>query len=194
MNEYLRYFNLNIEVPALEQSCYLAEELILSNFGVAGDYITSEGTYEGTSPETTKTFLKYNLLLHPYPQMHQLYEGIRKSFRSIVPHDPHYVQCWLNVYNENEYIDWHGHWPEEKRVWHGYYTVRGEGSITSYRFPHLDHQIDVSNKVDQLVIGPSAGDQHRTYPWKGNGKRITIAFDIVPEDFCFFELNHWLPI
>lgn len=182
---YLHYQNLNLNVSELEETCNEMEPFILRNF--------KDGDYNGVAAETTKLYSQYNFLLYPLPQVHELYEGIRKTFRSIVPDHPHFIQCWLNVYNKEDYIDWHHHWEAEANVWHGYYTVRGEGSITSYRIPNTE-QIDVVNKVDQLVLGPSAGDQHRTYPWDGEGKRITIAFDIVPAWNCFGAMNHWIPI
>ena len=59
-------------------------------------------------------------------------------------------------------------------------------------------EIDIISKNNLLVISPSAGDQHRTWPWEGNGEpRITIAFDIVPESkfpSAIDKMNHWIPI
>lgn len=194
---YVDYFNLDIDLDILEQSCLDAEKFILENF----EY---QGNMEGQAARTTKLFSQYNFLLLPFPKIDEVYEGIRKSFRSVVPNGAYRIQCWLNVYHRDDYIQWHEHWPAHEGwsdVWHGYLTVAGKDSITSYRRPNV-HQLDVKNKPNQLVIGLANGNEHRTYPWKGEGKRITIAFDVVPEKHCDFStdehlavtFNHWLPI
>jgi hypothetical protein len=185
--DYLRTFKLGLDVAALEQSCNELSPFIIDKFsGVEGK------NYDGESSATTKLFSRYNLLMYPLPQIHQLYEGIRSAFRSVNAENPYFIQCWLNAYNKDEYIDWHSHWDPKDNVWHGYYTVKGEGTITSYRIPN-EEQFDMINKVDQLVLGPSDGDEHRTYP---EGNRITIAFDIVPAWNINYKepVNHWIPI
>jgi hypothetical protein len=163
--------------------------------------------YDGQSTMTTKLYQRYNLLMYPAPQMYELYEFISKAFRHVSGCDKNYfIQCWLNVYKKGDFIDWHVHWPKEAESWHGYFGVDVKDSVTTYKIPTNNKQVDVVNQDGQVIISPSSDDAHRTWPWPHDEPRITVAFDIVPDSY-FWEgghlsmdadraimINHWLPV
>ena len=168
--------------------------------------------YSGQSTLSTRLYAQYNLMMYPQPQFHELYRDVQTCFHEVSDSkENHYAQFWLNFYTNGEFIDWHRHWETRFNAWHGFYCVNVETtpSKTTYRIPPAGIQIinpekepyeeiDIISKNNLLVISPSAGDQHRTWPWEGNGEpRITIAFDIVPESkfpSAIDQMNHWIPI
>lgn len=179
------------------------------------------GTYFDTSQKNqsndplfiTKLFAQYNYLLYPLPGIPKLYNAIKETFNECLNReslgapdfDEYQMQCWLNVYNRGEYIDWHSHWPSEYKSWHGFYCIDVEpDSFTSYNIPlSKTGIINVQSKNNLLVISRSGGDFHRSSEWKHDRPRITVAFDIVPtavlsermnKSFDNIDLNHWVPV
>lgn len=175
---------------------------------------------------TTKLYSQYNLLLYPFPILHDLYFQISNAFHLAIDDyygrnikDRFFMQCWLNYYKKGEFIDWHGHQPENYLAWHGFVCVDTEpDSYTSYRWPkdptRKDLTIDIPSKNGLIVMGISNGDIHKSSEWQFEDRpRITIAFDIVPaisfekhyaqfneprylnamRDNQYF-VNHWIPI
>jgi hypothetical protein len=137
--------------------------------------------------------------MYPLYGFHDLYKNIQTVFKQIAQTDePHYIQCWLNVYNKGDFIEWHKHFPPQVQSWHGFYCLDVEpGSYTSYRVPHLNHVTDIPSQDNLLVITRSAGDEHRSSEWPFEDRpRITIAFDILPQRHIWWDqwLNHWIPI
>lgn len=169
---------------------------------IKGRFVSDHSDYSGQSTMTTKLYSKYNLLMYPFPPFHDLYRNIQETFHELNGNDTsyNYIQCWLNYYREDEFIDWHGHWPSEMKTWHGFFCVDCEPSHTTYRLYNNEKDINVESKNNQLVISRSDGDQHRTWPWPyADRPRITIAFDIVSADFFMGPdktnwVNHWIPI
>jgi len=149
------------------------------------------------------------LLMYPLPQFYELYQEIKTTFHAANIHQngesakgiQYYAQCWLNVYQAGEYIDWHYHWLPESEAWHGFYCLDVEPkSHTSYRIPGIEKEVIIDSKNNMLVIGKSDGDLHKSSEWTDTERpRITIAFDILPADKLCKEgyqdmLNHWVPI
>jgi hypothetical protein len=168
--------------------------------------------------------------LYPLPAIHELYFEIQNYFRFATesyfkePYkEKHFIQCWLNVYNKGDFIDWHHHdWnsnrPNKPRAWHGFFCVDVEpNSKTSYKWKGVNEVIDIQSKNGLMVMGISDGDVHKSSAWNEDNPRITIAFDIVPEKHIFYDdgrsnlvkflnnnnspkeiiqayTNHWVPI
>jgi hypothetical protein len=154
--------------------------------------------YGGISGYGAQLYTKYNLLLYPFDGFHDLYTEIKTMFHEICKEEnQYYIQCWFNYYNEGDFIEWHDHWRTATIGWHGFFCVDVEPSKTSYIIPVARDQINVESKDNLLVIGKSAGDKHRTWPWTETDRpRITLAFDIIPRQ-CIQPgrwLNHWMPI
>jgi hypothetical protein len=183
---YVLTKQLNLDLIKLKSSCQLMHDLIEKNFISKKESLAS-----------TKIFNRYNLLLYPYPEFSNLFKEIKTMFReSSLEDGDYYIQCWLNLYNKGDFIDWHNHWDQSFNSWHGFFCVDCEPSKTSYQIPNLDKIVDIKSKNNLLVMSKSDGDYHRTWPWIKDSPRITIAFDIVPSGKIDPEkwLNHWIPI
>lgn len=194
---YTRKLNLNLN--KIINSSYKMYDFINTNFN------KSDKEYNGQISMVEQIFASYNLLMYPYPEFYELYYEIKKMFYDkLNPEDSdesYYIQSWLNFYKFGDFIDWHNHWPPEVNSWHGYYCVNVEPSKTSYRLNNSEKNINVENQNNLLVMSKSIEDQHRTWPWKYDEPRITIAFDILPAPSILnfygenkMGVNHWVPI
>lgn len=193
---YIITTKLNLNLVELKSSCYKMKNLIDENFKekiLDVDYVEDEGKL---SPLTTQGFELYNLLMYGFSEFHSLYFEIQKTFRQInTNNDQYYIQSWLNMYKQGNFVDWHNHYPPRCNSWHGFFCVDCEPSKTTYRIPNVANPIDIISENNLLVISKSDGDSHRTWPWEFEDRdRITIAFDIVPLNFLSTHLNHWIPI
>ncbi|WP_459862313.1 hypothetical protein [Endothiovibrio diazotrophicus] len=192
--DYLYTKRLSLDLGAIRDSGGKLYDLIAEKF-----YEEGVNHYGGHATMVTNLYEKYNVLMYPFPQLHELYEAIRSIFRGVVnPSDPYYIQCWLNVFQKGEFIGWHRHWPAGMGVWHGFYCVdvEVEPSYTEYLFPFMKNTIRIPSKDNLLVFGKSEDDRHRSSQWNSDRPRVTIAFDIVPGKHIDprRNLNHWLPI
>ena len=187
-NNYVQVHALNLDTPQLKLSCELLYQHILDNVDKSNIGID-------TGPISTQLFNQYNLLLYPFAEFHNLYHEICKVFDVVCNKDEnYYIQCWLNYYTYNQYIDWHKHFEPESQTWHGFICVDCKDSKTSYKLPS-GKEIDIPSIDGNMVISKSDGDIHRTYPWPyKDSPRITIAFDIVPWHRIQWGTNHWVPV
>ena len=164
--------------------------------------------------------------MYPLPGINELYWNIHQAFHACltdahgVVEDKFFIQCWLNYYQKGEFIDWHNHTATNVGGWHGFFCLDVEpDSFTSYKWPNdperKDLIIEVPSKNNKLVIGTSNRDLHRSSDWTHDRPRITIAFDIMPEQELYigggsrdgsplsfkqkmkdskYFVNHWIPI
>lgn len=208
---YITTKMLNLDLDEMNRVCHKMYMHIKENFTPDGNT-----DYSGQSTMTTKLYSQYNILTSQSGVIHDLYSEIRDIFREVCDSkEKHFIQSWLNFYRKGEFIDWHRHWPMQANCWHGFYCVSCEPSKTTYRLPPAHGlQIpqsmieetnwetqDVESKNNLIVLSPSAGDMHRTWPWEYDEPRITIAFDIVPISWLEKTpqpkhniLNHWIPL
>ncbi len=195
-NNYIITSRLNLDLAEIKNSCYRMKDIIDQHFGgkiSSSEYAEDEGKL---APTTTKVFEHYNLLMYGFEGFHSLYFEIQKLFHQVNPTDKkYYIQCWLNIYEQGSFVDWHDHYPAKADSWHGFFCVDCEPSNTTYQLPNLSTSIDIVSENNLLVISKSNGDRHRTWPWEYSDRdRITIAFDIVPAEHTGNFLNHWVPI
>ena len=191
----------NIRNDNLYNECLFIEELLkkrlaeLSNWGETGF-----DTFTG------RNYHQYNIFTLPSTQLMNLFAEIKQAVADLLePGEAYMIQGWLNVFRENGFIDWHGHWEPYYNTIHGFYCVNVEDypSFTEYKFDNIDIT-KVNSKNNLLVFGRSAGDLHRSSPgWSSPRPRITIAFDIIPvkhiqskfqKDFIdTYPINHFIP-
>jgi hypothetical protein len=190
--DYVITEKFNLDLIQLKASCYSLYDLVQENFSENKKDFTAQSTL------TTQLFSSYNLFMYPYNGFYELYQEIKTFFEPYKDKDKnYYIQCWLNFYREGDFINWHGHWHENAKSWHGFFCVDCEPSKTTYRIPGVKNDIDVISKNNLLVISRSDGDSHRTWPWPYSDRpRITIAFDILPSEYIEPTqwLNHWVPL
>jgi hypothetical protein len=193
IENYVYTTKLDLNLAGIKDSTQKIYDLVKKEWSDCGKDFTGQSTL------TTQVYTRYNLLMYPLFGFHDLYKGIQQTFRTIAETDePHYIQCWLNVYNKGDYIQWHHHFPPNARSWHGFFCVDTEpGSYTSYRIPHLANEVNIPSEDNLIVISRSAGDEHKSSEWPfADRPRITIAFDILPQNNIWWNqwLNHWIPI
>jgi hypothetical protein len=200
---YTTMLDLNLEqqkLNALRMQGYIENQFLDKE---------TKGFSEST-PITTKLYDKYNYLMYPLVGMGTLYENIREIFHICAREqnfgldlfDEYHMQCWLNVYNKDDFIDWHGHWPSKWSSWHGFYCVNVEPeSNTTYMIRETKQHIKIDSKNNLLVLSPSGRDSHKSSKWNYDEPRITVAFDIVPtmllqewKNPFYGQPNHWIPI
>mgnify|MGYP003113029122 CR=1 FL=1 len=191
--DYLYTKKLDLRTDLIMNSCRSMDLFIRDQFK------NDPQNYIGEAPLSTKLFTSYNILMYPLPGMFELYHEIKKAYRQFVQNDePAYVQSWLNVYNQGDKIDWHGHWEPQFNGWHGFYCVNVEpGSYTEYKIPLTEETINIDSYNNLLVLGKSDGDLHRSSPWHDSRiPRVTIAFDILPARHIdpLKDINHWIPL
>lgn len=194
---YTRMLPLNNQ--EIKSSCLRMEEFIKTNIHEKegfNAYSNADGT---TSPSTLSLNYGYNLFLYPQPGFHDLFKMIRDSFQFIkrrkgISYNNFYMKCWLNVFEYGNKIDWHKHYPVEARAWHGFYCVHSGDSRTTYKFPN-NKIVEVPSKDGLLVISQSGDELHKTSDWTDkDNKRITIAFDIVPDVVASQKMMVWFPL
>jgi hypothetical protein len=160
---------------------------------------TQQDSYEKFGSFTTTVFKKYNLFTFPCIEASILYRQLVSNITPYLDKNEHYwIQCWFNVFREEESINWHSHWDRELKVWHGFYCVNTESSYTEYKIPNLEKIIKVPSQDSRLVFGKSDGDEHRSSIWENKNKpRVTVAFDIIPSvslnKITMYTPNHYLP-
>jgi hypothetical protein len=188
--DYLYGFNLaSINNDKLVEFCLEVEQFLLENLPPV-----EPGWYGSVASAHN---MSYNLLTFPNKELNKLYHAIQENVIPLLDTNTTYViKSWLNVYRAGQNIDWHGHWAEESKVWHGFYCAQVRDSATYYKIPEVKEVITVPSEEGLLVMGKSAGDKHRSSDWQNNAMpRITLAFDIIPIESINNKLsvNHYLP-
>ena len=188
----------NINLVNLRESCNLIYNKI-KLLPLDDNWYNNDG--QPNAPNTTKSFNQYNVLTFPLPQIHELfteiktvlYECERKYYGTNLKCN-YFIQAWLNVYKKGQFIDWHSHRYDVARAWHGFICISTEPSETIYKFD--DQIINVPSKDNQIVLGISENNKHKTNPWPFSDRdRITIAFDIIDRiGLRDVNPNHWIPI
>lgn len=191
-SDYIYTTQLDLNLDKIKESCYTLNDIV-ENFK-----ITSNGYHDpsGKAPITTKVHEQYNLLMYNFEEFHSLYFQIQTVLQQLdKSNNQYYIQCWMNIFKQGEFIDWHEHYPPSHNSWHGFYCVDTEPSKTTYKLPTTQEHIDIISKNNLLVISKGDGDWHRTWPWEfSNRDRITIAFDIVPREYLDSRAKFWIPI
>tara|TARA_B100000780_G_scaffold143026_2_gene100090 strand:- start:16777 stop:17373 length:597 start_codon:yes stop_codon:yes gene_type:complete len=190
---YITTAKLNLDIDKIKNSCYALSNIIINEFTE-----TDHGYEDETAkaPITTKVHDQYNLFTYNLEGFHPLYFKIQELFRQVnTDADEYYIQCWLNLYKQGDFINWHNHSDYGEGSWHGFYCIDCEPSKTSYRLPNVKDIVDIDSENNLLVINKSDGDWHRTWPWEfADRDRITIAFDIVPRESQANLPGIWFPI
>ncbi|MGY8985778.1 MAG: hypothetical protein ACKVIX_03975 [Sphingomonadales bacterium] len=172
--DYLYAFDSDVvDNKKLYNRCHEIENILKTS------YPNTEAGWYGTFSSANHD--KYNLFGFPDVQLSKLYQLMVKNISPLLENESYVIKSWMNLYRAGQKVDWHGHWPERFRVWHGFYCVNVGESATHYRIPKIKDTIVVPSKEGRLVIGKSAGDTHASTEWSDTStNRITLAFDIIP--------------
>jgi len=142
----------------------LAHERFVFNYGVPFNKMSSTWFYR-----------YYNIatLTMGCTMYYKFFIDLQKIMRKTANNNkPLWYQSWLNFHDQNEMLDWHNH-PD--CLLHGYVSIDPKETETEFK------KFKIKNETGKMYIGPG-GYMHRVNVLKPfDGKRITIAFDVVSE-------------
>jgi hypothetical protein len=156
---------------------------------------------------STVKWREYNVFQFHIPEVYNIYKAVADMMKEACAYydinfeeQKYMIQGWFNI-NEKESgkLDWHDH--GEPGVFaphfHGYYCINAEPSITHYKLFNDENKIvDNINKNNRSILS-EMGHPHAQGDWSWGGKRITLAYDIIP--LRFLPTNpeaeqHWIPL
>lgn len=163
-----------------------------------------ESFVEAASVSTTK-WRQYNVFQFHIPEIHKLYSSIREMVVEACDYyeldfssQQYMVQGWFNIHEaKTGILDWHEHGIMGAPQFHGYYCVNAEPSVTQYAIDGV--QVNVVNKNNKAILS-EMGHPHKQITWDWEGRRISVAYDILPLDHLIRNLNkpeyeqHWIPL
>jgi len=125
------------------------------------------------SINSTNFFRYYNFiaLTTGSEKYFELFKIIKKELRNFYKlKKPLWMQCWLNVHNKSEVLNWHNH---EDCLFHGFISIDPKNTETEFK------DFKIKNETGKMYIGLAYKD-HRVKVIKSfSGKRITVAFDVI---------------
>lgn len=185
---------LNNDLSALTAQLLEAKEVV-ATLPSKHDYFASSGSV------STEKWNDYNVFQFYSPELHSLYKGIEEMVREACEYyeldfdnQKYYVQGWFNVNNKGKgKLDWHDHSNGEfVPLFHGYYCVKAEPSITYYK---VNGEVVENHNKDNRAILSEMGHPHAMGDWDWEGDRITIAYDVIPlERLIGLQPQHWIPL
>jgi len=216
-NDYLYGFKLDIDLSAISKSCITINNLVNNKYApitkmvkeIAKKQIELNKENNPVFFNNMKKFYywylhtyygSYNIFTFPFEGIIELYREIKKCFKLVdFRNENFYMEGWANVLEKNKInkIDWHSHFHESLKTWHGYFCINVNKTKTFYRIPGVDGEVAVEGESNLLVLARGDGDEHCTEIWKKeNEPRITIGLNIVPEKSIDPEVwfNHWVPL
>lgn len=160
----------------------------------------------GNRPSGAGTALlsEYNLFEFDNPQIEKLKQALNDALHEAcdyyeIDYDSQewFLHGWYNRNAKEDMWDvspldnddkWHEHMNGVgSPVFHGYYCVNAEPSITAYKIFKDPNNIKINvNKNNRLVVS-EVGHPHGMGNWRVDGQRITIAYDIAPRTFISDE-------
>jgi hypothetical protein len=171
MIDKIKKFTLNENLPELVEASLAVETELREKF---------EPGFGGDTPLLTQFFDLYNLFA--YESMQGLEQQICQKFRKIEPTGVYHLHGWLNVFSqEHPYLGLHKHGSEGQGAYHGIFIV----DSPTENYTHFLFDDGTEEKVfseNNLLFFANQGDSaHKTSAVAGENKRITIAFDILPD-------------
>lgn len=179
------------------------EEAKVSGTTLLGANGQNETWVESGSLSTVK-WREYNVFQFHDPQIYKLYKAISDTVKEACEYygidfekEQYMVQGWFNInQNGNGKLDWHDHGGPWAPFFHGYYCINAEPSITYYKINNDSSIPPVENhNVNNRLIVSEMGHPHAQGDWDWDGKRITLAYDIMPLRFLGPDgEQHWIPL
>lgn len=154
---------------------------------------------------STAKWRQYNVFQFHIPEIHKLFSEIKSmvieacQYYEIPFQEQQFmVQGWFNI-NEKDtgHLGWHEHGVGGAPSFHGYFSVNAEPSMTLYNV--FGKRVEVHNRNNVAILS-EVGHPHRQTKWDWDGRRITIAYDIVPLADLIANKHkqeqeqHWIPL
>lgn len=171
-------------VSEIKDLILLKEQEIIKEFP---EVIGDGGTGLGLNSLTAR-FRNFNIFTWTEPPIVKLQQWIKEEYQNFLKEIPVedqsvYVGCWANVMRHGEKIQPHWHSCFADSYLGGHFIVATENTSTLYQNPFKPNEVfEFENVPGTLTIFPSHLT-HWTNQYLGNDERITIAFDLLPEDY-----------
>ena len=142
--------------------------------------------------------MEYNVFNLDHPGIQELHKGLKNAVMEASEYygfnfeeQNYIVHGWFNLdyatqganvvspLKKNDHF--HDHMGGEGApVFHGYYCVYAEPSITYYKINNTEPIFENINKNNRLIVSET-GHPHGRDDWYDEKPRITIAYDIMPK-------------
>lgn len=196
-----RFFDRYLENDLDSLNDYLADLLdkILDEniFDVPDDILANFNKINGAPTQLGKY---YNIFRLDHPGIHALHSAVRDMTKEAVeyyginPDTKFYLTGWFNLDFATENKDFgvnplrdskffHDHMNGEGApVFHGYYCVNAEPSVTYYDINKTGTIFENVNFNNRAILSET-GHPHGRDDWFSEKPRITIAYDVTPNSF-----------
>ena len=175
----------DIDCPLLAKKILKEEPKIIKKFPpLQGDGSNGDsGTGLGPNSLTSR-FYWYNVL--KWKEAERLKHWISKGYEGWSGGDPTdlHVKCWANVMRKGDQVLPHRHSPyslNPRELMSGNLTIQSDGT-TSTSYEAFGKRRAIKNKNGEIQLF-NAGTTHWTNVYMGDDVRITVAFDIMSDDY-----------
>lgn len=167
--------------------------------------ISSDASWVESQSISTAKWQQYNVFQFHLDETYSLYKAVAEMTKEACEYygfnfdeQKYMIQGWFNVnYRDKGKLGWHKHNDYFAPVFHGYYSVNAEPSITNYKIMPDSREVDVVNKNNKAILS-ELGHLHQMAEWDWDGPRITIAYDVYPLKILQKERmdqeQHWVPL
>ncbi len=129
--------------------------------------------YKEKTPTECYRYYNFINLLTGSNQYYKMFKDIFKIIRKYSnTKKPLWMQCWLNIHDENQLLKWHTHYDS---LFHGYISIDPKNTETVFE------NYTIKNKIGNVYIGPSYRHHKVVNKKPYKDKRITIGFDVIDE-------------
>jgi len=166
--------------------------------------LTDYESWAESNSVSTMKWRQYNVFQFHIPEIYNLYIAVKEMAQEACEYygldfakQRYMMQGWFNINSTSKggKLDWHDHGPTGAPLFHGYYCVNAEPSITNYVV--FNQSVENINKNNRAILS-EMGHPHAMGDWEWDGDRITIAYDLIPLDqvvnFGMENEQHWIPI
>lgn len=168
------------------------------------DFKDNEPWSESGSLSTVK-WREYNVFQFYNEEIYNLFVSLKETIEEACDYygidfksQKYMVQGWFNINDKNVgKLNWHDHGGPWAPYFHGYYCVKAEPSSTFYMIENDKNKIVENKNINNRLIVSEMGHPHAMGDWEWEGKRITIAYDIIPLRFISDNAHpaqHYIPL
>lgn len=197
--------HLNNNLPILTEELSKRYDLIES-LKVKGVTAQDKNDYwlESGSLSTVK-WREYNVFQFHIDGIYNLYKAVSEMAKEACEYyeldfdkQKFMMQGWFNINKkETGKLNWHEHGEPGAPNFHGYYCVNAEPSVTHYQIFGDPNNVVQNVNINNRAIFSEMGHPHAQGDWDWDGKRITVAYDVVPlrslpPDPAIEQ--HWIPL
>lgn len=159
--------------------------------------------WKSSNSASTIKWREYNVFQFHIDGIRNLYSNISSMVKEACAYygidfdsQQYMMQGWFNInHSGNGKLDWHDHGPFGAPLFHGYYCVSAEPSVTHYV---TSNGYVENHNVNNRAVLSEMGHPHAMGDWSWNGPRITVAYDVLPlkelQKIGMEQEQHWIPL